>query len=342
MLRLPLVDVEVPASLEEALEALDHPNARPVAGGTDLLPNLKHRLEGALHRTKGEGGAQGPARLVSLHGLAELRRAERDEEAGVLRLGAGLTMSALASHPEVRALWPSLAEAASCVAGPQIRNQATLGGNLNLDTRCRYVNQTQFWRSAIGGCLKSDGDVCHVVPGGVKCVAALSSDCAPVLISLDAEVVLRRRGAERAMALSEYYRADGIHHTRLTPGELLTEVRVPLPRGPRRTAYVKWRVRGSIDFPLVSVALRFDLVADGASEIAAARVVAGVLGARPRVVRGLEALRGRALDDPEVADEVAAAVHAQCRPLENVPYEADYRRHLYRVLTRRAVRALSG
>lgn len=324
MLRLPSVDVLAPATLEEALVALRDPDARVLAGGTDLLPNLKHRLER-------------PARLVSLHRIEALRGIERRHDH--LRLGASVTMAQLASDPRVRDPFPTLAEAAALVAGPQIRNQATLGGNLNLDTRCRYVNQTQFWRESIGGCLKSDGDVCHVVPGGQRCVAALSSDCAPVLIALGADVVLAREGRERVLALDAYYRADGLWHTQRAPGELLTEVRVPLPASARRTAYVKWRVRGSIDFPLVSVALRFDLEPDEAT-ITATRVVAGVLGARPRLVRDLDRVSGRRLDDPSVADDVAATVHRQCKPLANVPYDPEHRHLLYGVLTRRAVRSL--
>lgn len=326
MLRLPAADVLAPTTLEEAISLLADPGARLVAGGTDLLPNLKHRLER-------------PARLVSLHRVRELGRIERDEAEGVLRLGAGVTLARVAADPDVREAAPMLAEAARAVAGPQIRNQATLGGNLNLDTRCRYVNQTEFWRSAIGGCLKAEGDVCHVVPGGRKCVAALSSDCAPALIALDARITLASAGGTRQLALAEYYRADGLRNTVRASGEILTDIRVPLPTRPRRTAYVKWRVRGSIDFPLVSVALRFDLADE--TSIAGARVVAGVLGARPREVRDLERLVGRAIVDPEVAEVVADAVRRQCRPLANVPYDPAYRHRLYAVLTYRAVRAIA-
>lgn len=325
MLRLPLLDVLAPATLDEALEHLRDPDARIVAGGTDLLPNLKHRLER-------------PARLVSLHAVRELARIADGGDA--LTIGAGVTLSRLATDETVRAHAPALADAAAQVAGPQIRNQATLGGNLNLDTRCRYVNQTDLWRGAIGGCLKSEGDVCHVVPGGTKCVAALSSDCAPVLIALDARVTLASRDRAREVDLASYYRADGIRHTTREPGEILTSVRVPKLPGPRRSTYVKWRVRGSIDFPLVSVALVLDLEQDETT-ISRARAVAGVLGARPREVRDLEPVAGRSLSDPSVAEMIAEAVRRQCKPLANVPYDPDYRHRLYAILTRRAVRALA-
>ena len=215
---------------------------------------------------------------------------------------------------------------------------------MNLDTRCRYVNQSEFWRGAIGGgCLKSEGDVCHVVPKGRNCVAAMSSDNVPALISLDARIVLVGPEGRRELALEEYYTADGLAHTLARPGELTLELRVPLPTGPRRTRYIKWAVRKSFDFPLLSVALRIDLKADGPhAEIAGIKVVAGVLGAKPRTLSRLEDVLGKQLSDPAVARIVSEAAYAQCKPLENVPYEAAYRREMIRVYTRRGVQALAA
>lgn len=330
MLRLPQFEVESPDTIEGVVAALQRrPGARLIAGGTDILPNLKHFLDT-------------PPALVSLARVTALRGVVRDDAAGVLRIGAGVTLTQLAEHPEARALFPSLAEAAGGVASPVIRNMGTLGGNVNLDTRCRYVNQSEFWRGAIGGgCLKSEGDVCHVVPKGRNCVAAMSSDNVPVLIGLDATIVLVGPEGRRELPLEEYYQADGIAHTLAKPGEVTVELRVPLPRGPRRTRYVKWAVRKSIDYPLLSAALRFDLAADGPhAEVTGVRVVVGVLGAKPRVVTRLDEALGKKLSDPAVARIVSEATHAQCKPLENVPYEAAYRREMLRVYTRRAVEAI--
>jgi 4-hydroxybenzoyl-CoA reductase subunit beta len=328
MLRLPEFELAVPESIDDAVRLLAQPGARVVAGGTDILPNLKHRLD---H----------PPLLVSLARLTALRTIVRDDAAGVLRIGAGVTLTELAEHEDVRTHFPSLAHAAGHVASPLIRNMGTLGGNVNLDTRCRYVNQTEFWRSAIGGCLKSEGDVCHVVPGGRNCVAAMSSDCVPVLIGQDAIIVLQGPDGRRELPLGAYYSADGIRHTVRGDAELTVELRVPLPRTPRRSSYSKWSVRKSIDFPLVSVALRFDLDAEGAdAKVEAMRVVVGVLGARPREVTRLEDLHGLTLRDPAFAKGVADRVYQQCKPLENVPYEAPYRREMLRVHTRRAIEAL--
>ncbi len=329
MLRLPKFEVIAPTNIGDAVAALQQPGARLVAGGTDILPNLKHRLDQ-------------PPVLVTLNRLEALRHVTVDEAAGLVRIGAGVTLTEVAEEMTVRERLPSLARAASLVASPSIRNMATLGGNIHLDTRCRYVNQSHFWREAIGGgCLKSEGSVCHVVPKGRNCVAAMSSDCVPALASLDAELVLLGPEGERRVAIAEYYNSDGIAHVNKRPGELMTEVRVPLPRGPRRATYAKWTVRRSIDFPLVSVALRFDLDRDATSgSIVDARVCVGVLNAVPRVLKRTDALHGKALHDPQVTAKLCELVHAQCKPLENVPYEAPYRRKMLPVYTRRAMTQL--
>jgi 4-hydroxybenzoyl-CoA reductase subunit beta len=327
MLRLPRFSVATPASLDDAIAALAEPGASAVSGGSDIVPNLKHRLHA-------------PTVLVALGRIPALRgiRTERDE----LWIGAATTLSEVAADPVVGRHFPSLASAAGRVASPLIRNMGTLGGNVNLDVRCRYVNQTTFWREAIGGgCLKSEGNVCHVVPGGRNCVAAMSSDCAPVLISLGASLVQRGPAGERIVPVAEYYRADGVDHIVREPGEITTAIRIPIPSHPTRAAYAKWTVRRSIDFPLISVALRFDLAADSVhAPITGLAVVVGVLNPKPRVVARLEDLVGRAFDDPSVAQTVAERVFAQCKPLENVPYEAAYRRQMLRVHTRRAIEAL--
>jgi 4-hydroxybenzoyl-CoA reductase beta subunit len=328
MLRLPQFGVTMPEDVAGVIAALRaNPGARIVAGGTDILPNLKHWLDQ-------------PPVLVSLARVKELRTIA--VEPGLLRIGAGMTLREVSEHAEVAERLPSLAHAAGIVASPLIRNMATLGGNVNLDTRCRYVNQTAFWRQALGGgCLKSEGNVCWVVPGGRNCVAAMSSDCVPVLISLGATIVLVGPEGQRELPLDKYFKADGTAHTQRAEGELTTELRVPLPEGPRRAAYAKWTVRKSIDFPLVSVALCFDLEHDDVhSPVRAATVVVGVLGAKPRVISGLEAASGKKLSDPALAKLVVGKVLEQCKPLENVPYEAPYRRQMLGVYTRRAIEGL--
>ncbi len=330
MLRLPQFGVLMPEDIAGVVEALRaNPGARIIAGGTDILPNLKHWLDE-------------PPMLVSLARVRELRTITLDSDSTTVRIGAGMTLREVSEHAEIRSRFPSLAHAAGLVASPLIRNMGTLGGNVNLDTRCRYVNQSQFWRQALGGgCLKSEGKVCWVVPGGQNCVAAMSSDCVPVLISLGATIVMVGPDGERELALDKYFKADGLAHTNRNAGELTTELRLPVGQAPRRAAYAKWTVRKSIDFPLVSVALCFELERDEVdAPVRAATVVVGVLGAKPRVVSGLESALGKPLSDPSFARMVADAVHKQCKPLENVPFEAPYRRQMLGVYTRRAIEGL--
>jgi 4-hydroxybenzoyl-CoA reductase subunit beta len=325
MLRLPPFRYHRPRTVAEAVELVGehgHGNGRAmyIAGGTDLIPNMKHRLFTPPH-------------LVALGGIEELRGIR--EEDGHLRIGAAETLAGVAADPRVRERYPALAEAAGHVAGPQLRNMGTIGGNLCLDTRCTYYNQTAFWRAALGYCLKKDGEVCHVTRVGKKCVAAHSADTPPVLMTLAATIVLVGASGRREMPVGDFYVADGIANTRREAAEVVTEVKIPLASARRRQGYAKLRQRKSIDFPLLTVAVAAELAAGGIVE-AIEGVVTG-LGARPRVLSGwAEVASGRALDD-EVIDELAARAHAQCRPLENMIVDAEWRRAMVSVYVRRAL-----
>ena len=322
MLTLPQFEWVRPRTVEETLAALSE---RPgetlvVAGGTDAVPNLKHRL----HE---------PRVVVHIGGVRELHFV-RDAQDG-LHLGALVTLAELARHPVVLSDFPSLAKAAGLVAGPQLRNMGTLGGNLCLDTRCTYYNQTHFWRSALGFCLKKDGVLCHVVPAGKRCVAAHSSDVAPVLISLGAQVEIAGRSGRRTIAVDEFFVPDGIHNNVLKPGELVVRLFVPARARGMKCGYQKLRPRAAIDFPMLSVA--FAARVEGVACTEAALVVSAI-AARPRVISGVDALaKGKALDET-LAEALAQAAYKQCHPLINVPYDHDYRREMVPVFVRRAVR----
>ncbi len=326
MLTLPRFAWEAPATLDAALRLLaEHPGeCLVVAGGTDAVPNLKHRL----HE---------PKRIVHLARLAELRGVR--EVDGALELGAGTTLRELAADARVRAAHPAIATAAALVASPQIRAMGTLGGNLCLDTRCTYYNQTYFWREALGFCLKKDGTRCHVVPQGKRCVAAHSSDVAPVLIALGAEVEIASAAGRRWLDVDAFFVGDGVHNNVLRPEELVTRIRIPAAARGMRQAYRKLRPRGAIDFPMLSVAV----ASRGARErIESLRVVVGALGARPRVVGGLdEMIVGQPADAARVA-AVAAAAKQQCRPLTNVPYDPEWRHEMVPVFVARALREMWG
>ncbi len=319
MLRLSPLHLHQPRDLAQAVALLaEHgPQARLIAGGTDVLPSLK------LGQT--QAGV-----LVSLRRVPELLGIDLQD--GQLRIGAGTRLAEIATDADVLAHLPALAHAASRVASPQIRNMGTLGGNLCLDTRCRFINQSDLWREALGGCLKSHGSECHVVPGGQNCVAALSSDTAPVLIAYGATLELLGPQGTRELALVDLYGADGRHHVLLQPGEVLVAVRVPLPGPGTRVAYRKWAVRKSIDFPLVSVAVRLDVAA---GRLTGGTLAAGALNPRPRVL-DLAKWAGRAVD-ADLAAELGQFAFDRCRPLPNVPYDAEYRRERLAVEVRRAV-----
>lgn len=331
MLTLPRFAFLQPASLEEALGHLAEHAAESliVAGGTDAVPNLKHRL----HE---------PRYLVHIGRLRELHFIRH--EADGLYLGPLVTLSELTREERVGAEFPALARAAGLVAGPQLRNMGTLGGNLCLDTRCTYYNQTFFWRESLGFCLKKCGDLCHVVPAGKRCVAAHSSDVAPMLIALEADVEIATPGgapggARRRVSVDDFFVADGIHNNVLAPGELVTGVFVPARSRGLRCGYQKLRPRAAIDFPMLSVA--FAARMNGAA-CESARLIVSAIAARPRVITGVERLvRGRPLDDA-VAGEIAQAAWKQCHPLINVSYDADYRREMVPVYVRRAVREARG
>ena len=335
MLPLPVFDYHRPQSLDEAVTLLGRlgDKARIVAGGTDVLPNMKH-------------GLFEPEHLVSIGRIAELRgiRLEQAQSGEVLAIGAGMRLAEIAQSVLVQRAAPALAEACAHVGGPHHRAMGTLGGNICLDTRCRYYNQTYFWRKALGFCLKKDGTVCHVVRGGQKCVAAASNDSAPGLIALEAELTLLGARGERRVPAADFYTADGIKNTVLEPGELVIRASVPLRAG-RTSAFEKLRRRGAIDFPLLSVAARVDRDPstghDEPSSVRAIDVVVSALGARPRRLRATSRLPVGSAPSALPA-LLADAAWTECKPLTNLDEDAEWRRDMVRVHVRRALERLLG
>ena len=320
MLTLPAFEYHSASSIGEAVALLSkyRGQVKVVAGGTDLIPNMKHRLFT-------------PAHLVGLKAIPELDQIADDGEE--IRLGAMCTMAQLARDPLVGKALPSLADAAAQIAGPQLREVGTLGGNLCLDTRCVYYNQTYFWRKALGFCLKKDGTVCHVVQGGQRCVAAASNDTAPVLMTLGARVCVVGPSGVRELPVSELYVPDGIVNTVLSPEELVVEVRVPKPEARTLMGYQKLRLRASIDYPALTIAVAAKL--DPNDRVEWMRTVVSALGARPHWVGGLERFRGRRFE-PGLVAEVAQLAHRQCHPLTSINVDPAWRREMVPVFVRRA------
>ena len=320
MLPLPDVDLALPGTLAEATALLQRHgrSARLVAGGTDLLPNMKR-------------GVAGARLLVSLARVRGLDAITLDDEG--LHLGALATLSSVADSALVRETLPVMAKTAALVASPGIRNLATLGGNLCLDTRCPYVDQTAFWREALGGCLKKDGTACHVVASGRRCVAAASADLPPLLVALDATVRIVAVDGERIVAVESLFSKDGAAPLALAPHEIVAEVIVPSVALSLRSAYRKLRFRDAIDFPLLGVA-----VAVGVHEglvVRAPRVVAIGIGPAPKLVSGLSTFLARPAED-ETVRAIAERCEQALAPVDNVAADAAWRREMIGVLVRRA------
>jgi 4-hydroxybenzoyl-CoA reductase subunit beta len=293
-----------------------------IAGGTDVMPNMKHRLFTPDHLI-------GLKQVPELHGVRV--------ENGELVIGASETLASLSRNALVRQHAESLALAAGSVAGPQLRNMGTLGGNLCLDTRCTYYNQSFFWRNALGFCLKKDGDVCHVTKVGKKCVAAHSADTPPVLMTLDGVIDLVSAEGTRTVSVADFFIADGIWNTVRKPNEIVARVRVKLPPASTRTSFTKVRQRQAIDFPLLNIAIATDFDAD---VVRSMRMVVSALGSRPREITGLEKVAAGKSLDAETIQAIADRAYQQCHPLENIIVDPDWRRAMVPIYVKRALRAL--
>jgi 4-hydroxybenzoyl-CoA reductase subunit beta len=309
MMRLPWFEHRAPKTVAEAARILagEGPDAMLIAGGTDLLPNMKRRQ-------------MAPKVLVSI-GAIESLKANRSV------YGAGLTLTQIVNSQAPTAL----RQAAHQVATVHLRNMGTLGGNLCLDTRCNYYNQNYEWRKAIDFCLKKDGDVCWVATASKRCVAASSTDCAPALIALGAKVKLVSSQGEREVPLEELYNNDGIDYLKRRPEEILTEIQVGNNLG---STYWKLRRRGAFDFPVLGVA--------AAKTQEGVRIALGAVASRPSLVDKANAfLQGRELTD-EVIDEAAKLVASRAKPMDNADLDLYWRKDVAAEFARYALRELRG
>lgn len=318
---LPEFQLMRPDTAAEAvrLHAL-HPDSRYLAGGTDLLPNLRR-------------GLVATDVVIDLGGLPELTEIREDE--GALHIGAGVTLAALAAHRLVGDRLTALAQAAEGVAGPTHRRSATLGGNLCLETRCRFYNQSETWREANDFCLKLGSDACRVATKSPRCYAAFSGDLAPALMVLQADVELLGPSGLRRLPMAAFYRDDGMAWLALAPDELLVAVRVPL-ESCWHSGYEKVRVRASIDFPLVGVAVALRCQGETLVDL---RVALTGVSSRPEGIHGLEGLVGRPLDDLALAI-LLRQVKAGTRAMGTTLVDVSYRRGIVPVLVKRLVERL--
>ncbi|HXZ04439.1 MAG TPA: xanthine dehydrogenase family protein subunit M [Ktedonobacteraceae bacterium] len=322
MLRLPPFRYLAPSTIEQATNmlAVEGEQAMLVAGGTDLYPNMKRRQFT-------------PPVLIGLRGIAELKHINGSPEQG-MRVGAGVTLTTLANHPVLIEHYAALATASGSVSTPQLRNMGTIGGNVLLDTRCNYYNQTEFWRNSIDYCMKKDGEVCLVAPGSPRCWAISSADTVPVLVSLDAHVRLVSVRGERVMPVRELFRDDGMHPYTRANDEILCEIILP-PAGGWRSVYVKLRRRGSFDFPILGVAAALRFAADGT--VADVRLTLGAVASHPvEVTDAVKLLAGQRLNS-ELISEVATLASKRSKPLDNADLTINYRKQVTPVYIRRAL-----
>ncbi|HEX9487598.1 MAG TPA: FAD binding domain-containing protein [Gemmatimonadales bacterium] len=319
MLRLPSFTYLQPRTLGEAvaMKVDAGPDGMFVAGGTDLYPNMKRRH-------------QDPKVVVTLMGIPELRRADGRT------LGSSITLTDLSASPAVRAAAPAVAHAAELVSTPLLRNMGTLGGNLCLDTRCNYYNQTYEWRKAIDFCMKKDGHICWVAPSSPRCWAVSSSDVAPVMVALGAEYVLVGPGGERVVPADRFYHNDGINYLTKQPDEALAAVRLP-PADGWDAVYHKLRRRGSFDFPVLGVAA---WVKWERGRVVQARIVLGGVASWPQEIPEAGAvLAGTDLSD-EAITAAADAAYRPAKPMDNTDFDLSWRKQMTRVYVTRVLAEL--
>jgi 4-hydroxybenzoyl-CoA reductase subunit beta len=309
------------------VEAVEHlaqyaGSVRVLAGGTDLIPSMRQKLFE-------------PEYVLDLRGIGELRGIRPQADCGA-EIGALTTIRTIERSEFLREHYSVLTEAAGTVASPVLRNMGTIGGNICLDTRCLWYNQSLTWRKGCGFCVKKDGDLCHVAPGGTKCWAAFSGDTPPALLCLNAEIEIASAEGIRRIPLSDFYTGLGDNYRKLQPNELVTRVFLPPSSAGYRGVYRKLRVRGSIDYPLAGVAV---VMKRSNGHVADARIGITAVNPAPLLVKGAsELLSGRVVDEAlaEAAGDLAATIS---KPLTTSALTPEYRRQMIRVFTKRAVLA---
>jgi 4-hydroxybenzoyl-CoA reductase subunit beta len=325
MLRLPRFQYFAPRTLDAATTLLaEHgPSAMVVAGGTDLFPNMKRRQ-------------QEPPVVIGLRSVSALRSIETND--GGLSIGATASLHEVATDARIRQRYPALAHAAGVVSTPHLRRMGTLGGNLCLDTRCTYYDQSYQWRKSVDFCMKKDGAICWVAPNSPRCWAVSSSDTAPVAVALRAQLTLARAGGQRRIEAADFFRDDGILYLTRRPDEILSRIELPSLDGWQMT-YMKLRRRGSFDFPILGVAAAVKLT-DGMIEDA--RLVLGAVGSAPvdqsKLTQPLVGTR----PTREAIQAVAAAAYKGAHPLDNTDLNYAWRKKMARVYVERALANVCG
>ena len=299
-------------------------HTRILAGGTDLIPSMRQNLFA-------------PETVLDIRHIAELKGIRHDGKGA--EIGALTPLREIEQSSYLKEHYPVLTEAAATVASPVLRNMGTIGGNICLDTRCLWYNQSLQWRTACGFCIKKDGELCHVAPGGTKCWAAFSGDTPPALLCLNVEIEIAGPGGVRRIPLAEFYTGKGEDYRRLAANEMVTRVFLPASSAGYRGVYRKLRVRGSIDYPLAGVAV---VLQRSNGHVGHARIALTAVNPAPVLVKGIaQLLEGKPMSEAlaEAAGDLAAKT---AKPLTTSALTPEYRREMIRVFTRRAVLAAAN
>jgi 4-hydroxybenzoyl-CoA reductase beta subunit len=326
-MRLSRFEYLEPKSLKEAarLLASDMKGSVLLGGGTDILVNMKHRVIR-------------PNRVINLKTIPKLAYIS-DEKDG-LRIGTLTTLHDLASSSLIQEKYPFLSQTAKEVGAYAHQVMGTVGGNLCQGNRCRFFNQSTFWRSARPLCYKAGGKLCHVVPARPaagrspeECHSTYCGDMAPVLISLDAQIKVLSPDGERSFPLRKLYTQNGKKPLSLRKGEILKEVYIATPSG--KTIYLKWRLRDSLEFPIVSLALHLEKEGDG--RIQRAKILFSAVGPGP--VEAIEAekmLKAGYLDD-RLIEKVSNRAIKEIAPTRTSIHSPAYKRKMAGILLRQAL-----
>ncbi len=320
---MPNFQLHRPESAAEAVKLrCEQPEARFVAGGTDMIVNVRR-------------GIEQPENLIDLSAVTELKTITEDADG--LHIGAGVTLNEIANSEKIQADYQAVAEAAAAVAGITHQQYGTLGGNLCLDTRCLFYNQSEWWRKSNDYCMKERGAICHVAPGGKRCFAAFSGDVAPAMLVYQAEVELIGPDSTRRIPLTEMYQNDGMNHLTLELGELVVAVHLPKALAGSPSRYEKARIRGSIDFPLAGAAVRLEMDGDKVKDLAIA--LTGV-NPFPQNIKGTASNIGAVLDEVAL-DNLRDNVRKQAKPMKTTTVAPWYRRRVVGALARRMTAELA-
>ena len=320
---MPELTLARPGTVEEAIRLRTEEGAKYLAGGTDMVVNIRR-------------GIERPAALVDLTGIEELNGIAAGPDG--IDIGAAVPLSAVATHEAVRRDYRAVAEAAAEVAGPTHRNYGTVGGNLCLDTRCLFYNQSEWWRKSNDYCLKHRGEICHVAPGGKRCFAAFSGDLAPAALVHGAGVTLAGPDGRRRVTLDALYRNDGMDHLALEEGELLVALHLPKASAGIPSGYRKSRIRGSIDFPLAGVAAALRM--EGGT-VASLDIALTAVNPYPHRVAKTDSFVGGPMGGDEL-DRLRDTVRTQAKPMRTTTVQPWYRRRVVGAMARTLLAGLAG